>query len=493
MQKKADAPQDPAMRREYFQKFGASAINDAHFISIYIDEQLASECGMISPTQLLSSPPYNTLGYTIQQYTSTAQYTPELGITDATKQPVLTLNRPAFYGFWGNVFNSVMDNKPAETYQLLIQFIEHVQANNEAVYKAWMQEDQNTKQPKAGLSSFVFTTLTDSQAKLLLKPIEVAELQGSIRKFLCGRGCCADLQDLNSEYRFPVNPRGFVESVATRVGQDIVDPSYGFKSPLQGIIDRETIALTKPKPKPVIVEKPKEAKKEKPKEGDAEKKPKKPKKAPLDPALYPAGPAPEKLIIKTLQLSAQPVTETQPVCTFCQAPLRFNIQPCKIPTNYKQFITQTSKTLQLPLQPAQVTLISAQHNNYQTNKSQPVAKTLPSQKFVLLELGYNTAFKKVHEENLKTVMQMKGNGFLVRIAKPSDEARTFTFDGIDSYKTNMQLDASFSLDNYCYCVEADSIRQGVIDLMEMFKDRYLWIAEWDDLKKRNDKYFPKKK
>lgn len=62
---------------------------------------------------------------------------------------------------------------------------------------------------------------------------------------------------------------------------------------------------------------------------------------------------------------------------------------------------------------------------------QASVKTLPQYHFVLLEIGYNNAYKKVHEENIKTILSMKGNGVLIRIAKPSDEARVFEFEGID--------------------------------------------------------------
>ena len=32
---------------------------------------------------------------------------------------------------------------------------------------------------------------------------------------------------------------------------------------------------------------------------------------------------------------------------------------------------------------------------------------------------------------------MKGNGVLIRIAKPTDEAKVFEFEGIESVKTNL--------------------------------------------------------
>ena len=49
------------------------------------------------------------------------------------------------------------------------------------------------------------------------------------------------------------------------------------------------------------------------------------------------------------------------------------------------------------------------------------------------------------------------------------------------------------MENYCYLIEVDNIRQGVKELMNMFEDRKYWIADWDDVKKRNEYYFPKKK
>lgn len=63
------------------------------------------------------------------------------------------------------------------------------------------------------------------------------------------------------------------------------------------------------------------------------------------------------------------MTCTQPVCTFCGSPLRFDIQPCKLPQNYKKFVTDTSKTTQSTLQQTQGQLIGQQHNDYQTKKS----------------------------------------------------------------------------------------------------------------------------
>lgn len=53
---------------------------------------------------------------------------------------------------------------------------------------------------------------------------------------------------------------------------------------------------------------------------------------------------------------------------------------------------------------------------------------------------------------------MKGNGILIRIAKPTDEAKIFEFDGIEAVKTNLQLDANFNINNYCYLIESNSIR-----------------------------------
>lgn len=88
---------------------------------------------------------------------------------------------------------------------------------------------------------------------------------------------------------------------------------------------------------------------------------------------------------------------------------------------------------------------------------------------------------------------MKGQGCLIRICKPSDEARSFTFDGIDNYKTSIQLDPNFIHENYCFCIETDNVRNAVIDLMSVFKHRREWIADWDDMKKRKEKYLTKKK
>lgn len=172
---------------------------------------------MASPTQLLGQSPYRESGFVLQNFTSTGQYRPEnepelkLDSTVSKKASVLTLNKPMFYGFWGSIFNTVLDNEPAETYDLIQEWIDHAAMNLQAVIDKFVPDDLNPKPPKTGVKAFVTTTLTDSQAKLLLKNCEVAELQGSIRRFVCARGCSNAKQSVSEKYRFPVGKDGLVD------------------------------------------------------------------------------------------------------------------------------------------------------------------------------------------------------------------------------------------------------------------------------------------
>eukprot|EP00703_Trepomonas_sp_PC1_P005774 JAP90832.1 hypothetical protein TPC1_17753 [Trepomonas sp. PC1] len=407
------------------------------------------------------------------------------------KMSVLTANKALYYGFWGQVYNSVQDAAVPEFYQLLQEFIERAQDNFGKVFDAFQADENAPKQKKPALAQ-VITTLTDSQAKRVL-PVDTFELQGSIKQLICGRNCVADPQEINGGFRFPIDLNGLVEDVATAVGQSCDEAGYLFQSPIQGLIERELLMMSKPVKKKVVVEKPKE----KPKKDDKKKKVKKAKKSKvLDPAGYvkqqieSSSSEEEEVDFKPFQ---QVVSSMHPKCKFCQAPLRFGIFPVKIPAQAKSFFSNVAKLVVQELQPSQQQVISSQHNDYQTKKTQSAVKTVPNYHFILLEIGFSTNYKKVHEENLKAIMAAKGNGFLIRIAKPSEDARKFGFDGMDAVKTNLQLDPSFSLDNQCYLIEVDNLRQGVIELMEVYKDRDLWITDWDDVKKRNDRYFPKKK
>lgn len=49
--------------------------------------------------------------------------------TISKKASVLTLNKSMFYGFWGSIFNTVLDNERAETYDLIQEWIDHAAAN----------------------------------------------------------------------------------------------------------------------------------------------------------------------------------------------------------------------------------------------------------------------------------------------------------------------------------------------------------------------------
>lgn len=51
---------------------------------------------------------------------------------------------------------------------------------------------------------------------------------------------------MNDMYRFPVQSNGCVDSITTRVGQNIHDPSNLYKTPLTGLIEREELKLSKP-------------------------------------------------------------------------------------------------------------------------------------------------------------------------------------------------------------------------------------------------------
>lgn len=112
---------------------------------------------------------------------------------------------------------------------------------------------------------------------------------------MCARRCSNAKQNVSEQYRFPVGKNGLVDEFQTRTGQEIDDPSYGFKSPLQGLLEREyNLALHPPKVKVVEVKPP--IVKKKPGEKKAPAK----KKKVLDIEKYPAPEHPVEKVEKPL-------------------------------------------------------------------------------------------------------------------------------------------------------------------------------------------------
>lgn len=127
---------------------------------------------MTAPMQLLAKEPFSKCGMGLTNFTNNGPFNPEaqpaLTFTQNNKMSALMQDSGLYYGFWGTIYNTVLDNKPAETYDLIQQWIDVANNNFDQVFEV-AEAPEGGKKPKRPPTSFVITSLTDSEAMMLLK------------------------------------------------------------------------------------------------------------------------------------------------------------------------------------------------------------------------------------------------------------------------------------------------------------------------------------
>ncbi|KAH0576552.1 hypothetical protein SS50377_22116 [Spironucleus salmonicida] len=503
MSKKMDIPADPDLRNEFFSKYAASTIYDAHIIIVYFDEQLSSESGLPSPFNIIRNPNFMEKRLQFAHFTSQKNAIDEFA-TEQEKsaqkpaQPAIVLYPELYYGLWGTLYNATSDAKPGEFYSQIEDFIEQVcdnfddlkPANEKLEKEAKIQSNNNVQ---------LMTTQTDGIcARFMIdKQRSVSELQGSVKKFVCSKNCSKVPYEFDQGFRFPVKQNNEVEKVILRQG---LDPEEGIPKVdtfMEKILNQYSQNIANPpKVRKVVTKKPAPVKKD-------DKKTKKTKKIILAPETYTKVWAQnfetfdQNVHVLNNKIESAKQTEIQPGCTHpycprCQGRLRFNIlTTAVIAQAYKTWYVNLCKDMSKILPKEMSEIMTKRHNNFTPNPKGTQGKINTGLKTVILELGYNSTYSKIHQENIKSLVMGKGQTSLIRIGRTEDTLN-LDFPNLEQFIQNTTQGADFTIEAQFYPIVMKKVVEGIQLVHRLFQDRSDWIADWDDLKKRTEMYGKKK-
>lgn len=510
--KKSEVPDDPELRNEYFTYFAASSLFDADFLLIYLDEQISAESGIPTLNQLLQHQECQEKKLKLQNFTSVKPIAVEaLGeqarVLGGPNANMLIKDPELYYGFWGMQYNSVMDISPNPAYATLISWLLRVAGRDP------LPPDKEGKPHKPPPHRIMFlTSATDShclseildraqRAPALRK--QNLELQGSITSWMCTRLCTKLQWHWIPSFRFPVDDFMRVRRQMSRVGVplDSAAPSneYGLKN-LATLYGPTVLAaqkhaeatraaaaeeLRKRRAEAAKAIADKAAGKEEPKKegGSRSEAPEKPA-APRAPQVQP-------------QTSFVP-TCTHVTCPRCGAPARPWIKPvgakgCAVPQSVKTWTSQVVKECVEDCDENAAKFLLERHYNYlEPGKKPPRPRGGVRQKFVIVEIGSGGKSDTVRAESERLMLNSRGTVGLVRLVKNEAGLARDTSNDLKAIEQAKAEGVDFNPEAAYYPILCSTLTEGIGSLNDALDARLDWIADWDDPKKRQDRYKPKK-
>jgi len=516
--KKSEVPTDPELRNEYFTYFAASSIFDADFLLIYLDEQISAESDIPTLNSLLQHKECQSRKLKLQNFTSVKPFAPEaMGaqarVLAGPTSNMLVADPELYYGFWGTQYNSVMDVPPNPSYATLVSWLVRVAGRDP------LPPDKEGKPHKPPPHRIMFmTSATDGHClqQILEQGQNVPalrrqniELQGNITSWMCTRLCTKLPWNWIGTFRFPVDDNMRVQKQMSRVGVplDSAAPSVEYSLKKLAALYGPTV---------LAAQKRQEAEKEEAAEAVRQRRAAaakeladkaagklEPKKENTDRAGY-AGrsEAREKPTVpRVTQAPAQTVfvpTSTHVTCPRCGAPARPWIKPpgskgCIVPQTVKTWTAQVVKECVEDCDENAAKFLLERHYNYlEPGKKPPRPRGGVRQKFVIVEIGSGGKADSVRAESERLMLNSRGTVGLVRIVRNEAGLARDTSNDDKAIEQAKAEGVDFNPEAAYYPIICSTLTEGITSLNDALEARLDWIADWDDPKKRQDRYKPKK-